>query len=147
MFDKLDETLQKKLSQDAVLEGVGCDLVSIDRIEKLIEKHGEKFPQRILSSSEIEIYNQKKDQHKVEYLAKRWAGKEAVVKAAGSGFVSGTSWREISILNDENGKPLVMIEGNTAKTLEFESKQRQYFISLSDDAGMALAFCVVVRIL
>ena len=146
MSKELEQKIQELLQQGGQLHGVGCDLVSLERITQLLEKRGERFPQRILSEEEFVVWSSKKPIEQAKYLAKRWAGKEAVVKAAGSGFVKGTSWREISILNDENGKPFVLIKGDTAETFKFENGKRDFYISLSDDAGMALAFCVAVNV-
>ena len=138
-------------------KGIGCDLVSVQRIQDLYVKHKDRFPCRILSQKEMQVWQGKQARsahasHLIGYLAKRWAGKEAVVKAVGLGFIKNISWREISILNDEQGKPYVQLEGKTAEFLLSEYQKAygqdktsfQCLLSLSDEKEHALACCLVV---
>ncbi len=122
--------------------GIGTDIISIERIENLLKEFGDKFVNRILSEEEIAIYNGKKS-NKINYLAKRFAGKEAFSKAYGTGIGSEISFKDISILNDEKGKPYIKIIEKSNISKFFSDKK--IYVSLSDDkiSNTALAFCVI----
>lgn len=124
------------------MHGIGTDMVEIARIAALYERYGDRFVKRILSSSEQVIFHQ---QHQsVAFLAKRFAGKEAVAKALGTGIGAQVPFTEISITNEQNGKPFVTLEGS-AKTLLSEFNLHEILISLSDEKSYALAFAVAVN--
>ncbi|MEI8031865.1 MAG: holo-[acyl-carrier-protein] synthase [Chlorobiaceae bacterium] len=84
---------------------VGVDIVDLDRIESLYSRYGMKFLQRFLSPSEIEICMHKPQV--VASIAGRFAAKEAVVKALGTGFSATVHWKSFEILNDDRGRPFV----------------------------------------
>ncbi len=84
---------------------VGIDIIEIARIKKAIARWGESFLNRVYTESELKLYHQKPS-----FLAARFAGKEAVVKALGT-QTAGISWKEIEILSDPSGKPLVHLYG------------------------------------
>ncbi|TLU87705.1 MAG: holo-[acyl-carrier-protein] synthase [Chlorobium sp.] len=84
---------------------IGVDIVDLDRIEKLYSRYGTKFLQRFLSDEEIEICLRKPQI--IASIAGRFAAKEAVVKALGTGFSAGVHWKSFAILNDERGRPYV----------------------------------------
>ena len=75
--------------------GLGTDIAEIERVEKALSRSGEAFAQRILTESEFEVFQQLKQ--KGRYLAKRFAAKEAAVKALGTGIGYGVSWQDITI--------------------------------------------------
>ncbi|GGE34373.1 holo-[acyl-carrier-protein] synthase [Pullulanibacillus camelliae] len=84
--------------------GTGLDLVELQRMEKLITNA--KFVERILTDTEQEQFYQKtSERRKVEYLAGRFAAKEAYAKATGLGFGQALSWQDIEIVNDASGRP------------------------------------------
>lgn len=114
---------------------VGVDIVEVDRINRIIERWGDRFLQRIYSEREIRICRQKPWR-----LAGRFAGKEAVMKALGTG-IRGISWREIEILAEPSGKPLVNLNGK-AQIKADDLGLRQLAISLSDTREHAIAFVV-----
>lgn len=114
--------------------GIGTDLVSIDRIRKIYNKFSYKFVQKILSNQEQVIYSQfENDEHKIRYLAKRFAAKEAFVKALGIG-IGDVGFKDISILNDAKGKPYI----NLANVSKFNIE-----LSISDERDYAVAFVVL----
>jgi holo-[acyl-carrier protein] synthase len=84
---------------------VGVDIVDLDRIAALYSRYGMKFLQRFLSEEEI-VHCLHKPQV-IASIAGRFAAKEAVVKALGTGFSSGVHWKSFAILNDEHGRPFV----------------------------------------
>lgn len=84
---------------------VGIDIVDLDRIERLYSRYGIKFLQRFLSEEEITVCLHKPQV--IASIAGRFAAKEAVVKALGTGFSSEAHWKSFEILNDERGRPFV----------------------------------------
>ncbi|MBD3667112.1 MAG: holo-ACP synthase [Kangiella sp.] len=119
--------------------GVGTDIVDIERIERSVERHGEKFAERILASIEMEFYQQTRN--KINYLAKRFAAKEAVSKALGTGMRHGIDFVQLIISNDEIGKPKVTLE---SKALAWAEKHKitKIHLSISDEKKHAVAFAV-----
>lgn len=114
---------------------IGTDIIEIARIEKAIARWGENFLHRVYTESELKLYHKK-----VPSLAARFAGKEAVLKAFGTSIKS-ISLREIEILSDPNGKPLVQLRGkaqNQANSLGLDRLD----ISLSHSKEYAIAFVV-----
>lgn len=85
---------------------IGVDIVDLDRIEKAYSRYGVKFLQRFLSEEEIALCLQKPQV--IASIAGRFAAKEAVVKALGTGFSSGVHWKSFAILNDKQGRPFVL---------------------------------------
>lgn len=119
--------------------GIGTDIVSIARMKESLERHGERFAGRILSVDELAVFKVKSNQP--AYLAKRFAAKEAVVKALGCGFRDGISMQHIIISNDLLGKPEVRLSGGAdvrAKAIGMSS----ILLSLSDEKEYAVAYVV-----
>ena len=115
---------------------VGVDLIEIERIDKLLEKYGEKFLKRIYTEVEINYCSKKKN--KGSYAA-RFATKEAVFKATGFGLGKGMTWKDVEVVNDERGKPEVRLYGRTAEILAEKTIQ----LSLSHSKDDAIAMVVV----
>ncbi len=84
---------------------IGVDIVDLERIERLYTRYGVKFLERFLSEEEITICLHKPQV--IASIAGRFAAKEAVVKALGTGFSGGVHWKSFAILNDERGRPFV----------------------------------------
>jgi holo-[acyl-carrier protein] synthase len=114
---------------------VGVDLVEIGRIEGVLARFGERFLARIYTPAE-QAYCRGRGRE----LAARFAAKEAVSKALGTGL-RGVSWREIEVLPDALGKPLVHLHGR-AQQRAAELGLTQFAISLSHERGLAIAFVV-----
>jgi len=120
---------------------IGVDIVQIERFNKSLEAN-EKFANKILTQSELDVFksrtikNVKNGQH---YLAKRFAAKEAVSKALGTGIAKGVTFKDIEILNDEFGAPYVTLFDQALKV--FESKKAEtILISISDEVEFAVAY-------
>ena len=116
--------------------GVGIDIVQIERMERSIDKHGEKFINKILHPNEVVLIDSLKN--KARYLAKRFAAKEAFAKALGTGIVEGVTLPRIEIVNDEQGKPLICLHGDTKSKIE-EKEINHIFLSISDEKEYAVA--------
>lgn len=96
--------------------GLGTDIVEIVRIGQMIERHGEHFLQRVYTEAEIAYCQDRK--HCYQHFAGRWAAKEAVMKALGTGFIKGISWRDIEVRSQRSGAPLMMLHGGTREFAE-----------------------------
>ncbi|WP_223669537.1 holo-ACP synthase [Kangiella shandongensis] len=119
--------------------GVGTDIVSLERIDRSFQRHGDKFAHRILSAAELEEYHQRKN--KQAYLAKRFAAKEAISKALGTGMQKGIDFKQLVILRSTLGKPEVTLEG-AAKAWAHQHHIDIIHVSISDERDNALAFAV-----
>jgi len=113
----------------------GVDIIEIARLERSIERHGERFLRRIYTPAEIERYGER-----MQSLAGRWAAKEAVAKALGTG-IGEVGWTEIEVLEDERRAPALRLSGNAA-TLARELGLTEWAISLSHTGELAIAFVV-----
>jgi holo-[acyl-carrier protein] synthase len=127
--------------------GIGSDLVDTKRIDFLLKRFNQRFKNRIFTLSE---QNYCESQHYVaSSYAKRFAAKEACVKALGIGFQAGIRWIDIEILNNSNGKPFLTLQGkaflhlkNLLKDLP-EGKEPRLDLSLCDEGFHAHAFVVI----
>ena len=124
--------------------GIGTDIVSNERIAALYARQGERFAQRILTNKEITLMQQRS--HPERFLAKRWAIKESVSKALGTGFAQGVSFQDMEISNNDLGAPVLHLSG---KSLEVaQSKQiNDWQISVSDEVTHSVAFVIAQRLL
>ena len=124
--------------------GIGTDIVSVARMQESMDRWGEeRFARRLLSDSEYVLYNQ--TAAKAHFLAKRFAGKEAAVKALGTGFRFGLSLKDVQLVNDDLGKPLLKFYGKAAEIAEDKAVGFTH-VSLSDEDAYATAFVVLERI-
>ena len=122
--------------------GIGNDIINITRIEKSIAKFGDKFITRIYTNNEISLAKKFTSSKKISsFYAKRFAAKEALVKAVGTGFRMGISFTDIEILNNEDGKPVVNLYNELKTTLD----DTKIYISLSDDYPFAIATILISR--
>ena len=115
------------------LFSVGVDIIEIERIEAALRRHGERFLQRLYTPAE-----QAYCRGRVPELAVRFAAKEAVSKALGTGL-RGIAWREMEILGDERGKPVVHLHG-LARARAEELGLTEFAVSLSHSQDYAVAF-------
>lgn len=89
-----------------MIKGIGIDIVEMDRVGKVSERQ-ERFSERILVESELQVYKTLSGKRKIEFLAGRFAAKEAFAKANGTGFGKELSFTDIEISIDRNGKPYI----------------------------------------
>ncbi|AQZ93317.1 holo-ACP synthase [Halopseudomonas phragmitis] len=119
--------------------GIGTDLVLVARIEAVVARQGERFARRILTPAEFQRYAT--HHQPLRFLAKRFAAKEAILKALGTGLAKGMSWQHIQIDSDANGAPLVVLSGTALARLQQGGGGRM-LLSLSDEREQALAFAL-----
>lgn len=120
--------------------GVGTDIVELSRMQATWERFGENFALRILMPEELILF--RKAKNPVRFLAMRFAGKEAAVKAIGTGFAHGVWLRDVGIVNNDWGRPLIIWSKRGQKVCD-ELGVGQGHVSLTDDAGLIMAFAVV----
>lgn len=126
--------------------GVGTDLVNIQRIDKMLETHGEKFLSKTYVKSEQEVAALiTHPQQRASYFAKRFAAKEAFVKALGCGFGEYATFLDVSVDKDPMGKPIVVLSPRLRKKTEeiFGTNRIKIDLSLTDEYPMAQAFVVI----
>tara|TARA_Y100000590_G_scaffold86090_1_gene96381 strand:- start:1450 stop:1842 length:393 start_codon:yes stop_codon:yes gene_type:complete len=123
--------------------GIGTDIVNIKRMEKILKKNGSKFKNRIFSKEEIKYCGKKSNP--ASFFAKRFAAKEALTKALGTGINKGINLKNIEISNDINGKPNITLKGNVNAFLKKKIKRKKYkiYLSLSDDKPWAQATVII----
>lgn len=124
-----------------MIHGIGVDLVRIPRIEEGLRRFGDRYATRILSESELNEYRRAKSQDR--FLAMRFAAKEALAKALGTGFRQGVTLRSISVIKGPAGRPLLSFSGATRELLEKLSITASH-LSLSDEGDYAVA-CVTLE--
>ena len=120
--------------------GVGTDVVELARIQSTYDRFGEHFVNRLLMDEELALFRRSK--HPVRFLAMRFAGKEAVSKAMGTGFAHGIWLRDIGITANDWGRPLVIWSERGQRVCERLGIGNGH-VSLTDDAGLIIAFSVV----
>jgi holo-[acyl-carrier protein] synthase len=120
-----------------MIYGIGTDIVHVQRMRDNLEKYGDKFAQRILTESEFTEFKNKNDQ--AAFLAKRFAAKEATVKAMGTGFSQGLSLHHIGVVHDDAGKPILTFL-EVAEKFIHDKKILQAHLSLADENDYAVAF-------
>ena len=120
--------------------GVGTDVVELSRIQATYDRFGEHFVRRLLMEVELELFRRSK--FPVRFLAMRFAGKEATVKAMGTGFRHGVWLRDVGIVNNDWGRPLIIWSDRGRGVCEQLGIGAGH-VSLTDDAGLVVAFAVV----
>ncbi|MCB8890091.1 holo-ACP synthase [Vreelandella malpeensis] len=120
--------------------GIGSDIARVARFETAMARHGERFARRILGEREYVHWVDKG--RPAAYLAKRFAAKEAFVKALGLGLRAGMQWRDIQVLNDALGKPELVLDDEALRLFR-QRGARTAHVTLSDEAEYAVAFVVL----
>jgi len=120
----------------------GIDLVDFPRIEALMQKHDERFLDRVFTKREQDDANKVKNT--VEKLAGRFAAKEAVLKLIGTGWRGKIAWTDIEVVNNPLGQPIVEITGEVKKIAD-ESGIEQLTLSITHTANFAIASVVALR--
>ncbi len=124
--------------------GIGSDITDIRRVEKVIERHGERFITRIFT--EVERARAERRKNRVETYAKRFAAKEACAKALGTGIRGGVWWRDMGVVNLPSGRPTMKLTGGALKRLESlmpEGFDARIDLSITDEYPLAQAFVVI----
>ncbi|MEP9388886.1 holo-ACP synthase [Mesorhizobium sp. KR9-304] len=124
--------------------GIGSDLIDIRRIEKSLERHGERFVARIFT--DVEKARAEGRAQRAASYAKRFAAKEACSKALGSGISEGVFWRDMGVVNLPSGRPTMHLTGGAAAKLERlvpPDHRAVIHLTITDEFPMAQAFVVI----
>lgn len=124
--------------------GIGSDLIDIRRIEKTLERHGERFVARVFTDIE-KARSERRAQRAASY-AKRFAAKEACAKALGTGLSDGVFWRDMGVVNLPGGKPTMELTGGAAKRLSEilpAGHRASVHLTITDDYPLAQAFVII----
>lgn len=125
-----------------MIAGIGIDLATISRVEKVHARFGERFARRILNEKELQSYSDHACQER--FLTKRFAVKEAAVKALGTGERSGVLLKDFYIEHDDLGKPLLRVSGAAAERCTAQGIDG-FWVSLTDEGDTVAAFVVLER--
>ncbi len=117
--------------------GIGTDIVRVGRIRDDLSRFGDRFAERILTANELLEFHQ--NVNKANFLARRFAAKEAAVKAMGTGFSNGVQLHDIEVTHDEQGKPMLAFHGRAREFMQERSVAVAH-ISLADEQDHAVAF-------
>lgn len=123
-----------------MIVGVGTDIVDIQRLRGVILRHGERFGEKVLHGSELTAWREAK--LSISFLAKRFAAKEAVAKALGTGMREGVRFQDIEIVRGELGKPEVRLHGVASA----RAAGMSLHLSISDEKHYAVAFVVAEQV-
>ena len=121
--------------------GIGVDLVDVNRMKKLIKK--KEFLNKVFAKEELNYC--KKKINKFYCLSKRFAAKEAFSKSLGTGIAQGLKFKEILVVNNSLGKPIIKIKGNSKNIVNKILKKKNFdiFLSLSDEKTLAVAYVII----
>jgi holo-[acyl-carrier protein] synthase len=127
-----------------VIHGIGTDVCDIRRIQRALQRHGERFAERVLGPHEIGVFRARSaraNARGLSYLATRFAAKEAFSKAIGLGMRMPMRWRACEIINARSGQPEIHLHGELAAW--FDARRFTAHVSVSDESDYATAFVVI----
>ena len=123
-----------------MISGIGTDIVAIERFQRFVDRNNTSLLERVFTEQERALCLGRKSSG--ASFAARFAAKEAFLKALGTGLRDGISWQDMEVVNDDLGKPNLILTGK-ALTLFQERKLSNLFLSISHDGGSAIAFVVL----
>jgi holo-[acyl-carrier protein] synthase len=124
--------------------GIGSDITDVRRIAKVIERHGDRFLDRIFTPAERKRAESRKN--RIETYAKRFAAKEACAKALGTGLRAGVWWRDMGVVNLSSGRPTMQLTGGALarlKALTPQGYEARIDVTITDEGPMAQAFVII----
>ena len=129
-----------------MIYGIGTDICDIRRIRASLDKHGERFAQKVLSDNEMQTYRTRRErwpERGVRYVATRFSAKEAFSKAVGLGMRMPMTWRLCEVAKLPSGQPTIVLHGVLKEW--FEAKGLSAHVSVSDESDYATSYCVVEK--
>ena len=126
---------------------IGTDVCDVRRIRASVERHGERFAQKILSDGEMTIWRQRTarwPERGLRYLATRFSAKESFSKAIGLGMHMPMTWRHCEVCNLASGQPSIVLHGELK--IWFEAQGLTVHITVTDETDYAASFCVVEKL-
>jgi holo-[acyl-carrier protein] synthase len=125
-----------------MIVGTGIDIVEVRRVAAAIERHGDRFVQRIFTDAEIRYCESK--MNRMERFAARFAAKEAGLKAIGTGWRCGVAWRELEVRRESSGRPTIVFSGKAGEFAAGLGMQRA-FLSMSHTVEYAIAHVILEK--
>ena len=129
-----------------MIYGIGTDISDIRRIRASLEKHGERFAQKVLSDAEMQTYRARSErwpERGVRYVATRFSAKEAFSKAIGMGMRMPMTWRLCEVAKLPSGQPTIVLHGELKAW--FEAKDLTAHVSVSDESDYATSYVIVEK--
>lgn len=123
-----------------MIAGIGTDLAEVDRIREAIQRHGQRFIERIYTTKEIAYVESKAN--RFERYAARFAAKEAGMKAIGTGWRRGVRWQDFEVANLPSGRPTLLLHGVAAAVAE-QMSVRSISLSITHTAMQAMAIVIL----
>lgn len=130
-----------KTNKQRLIYGIGVDICEVSRVRTKLERHGDKFAKKVLTTGEYSVYSNIETLDKqARFVAKCWSVKEAFVKAIGTGFARNFFWGDIGYLSSD-GRPTVLLSDNS----RYDIRMRNKFVhlSVSDEKHNAIAFITI----
>ncbi len=130
-----------------MIYGIGTDVCDVRRIRTSLERHGERFAQKILSEGELAVWQQRTarwPERGLRYLATRFSAKESFSKAIGLGMRMPMTWRLCEVAKLPSGKPHIVLHGELKEW--FEAQGLTAHITVTDETDYAASFCVVEKL-
>lgn len=121
--------------------GIGTDIIECLRIAQMIDRHGEQFINRVYTTHEIQYCQSRKAA--TQHFAGRWAAKEAILKALGTGWRKGIGWRDIEVTNEPDGRPVVRFRGGARDIVE-KAGIVEMLITISHCRSHATAYALAI---
>src|SRR5213595_3199645 len=125
-----------------MIVGTGIDIAEVPRIRETIARHGERFLKRVFTEGEIQYCESKAN--RVERYAARFAAKEAGMKAIGTGWRHGVTWKDFEVVNERSGRPILVLHG-VAREIADRMGVESISISLTHTAEMAYAIVILEK--
>lgn len=129
-----------------MIVGIGTDICDVRRIAASLERHGERFPQRVLAEGELKVWQARRarwPERGLRYLATRFSAKEAFSKAVGLGMRMPMAWRLCEIANHRSGQPYLVLHGGLKDW--FDAKGWRAHVTVTDESDYAASFVVVEK--
>ena len=129
-----------------MIYGIGTDICDVRRIRASLERHGDRFAEKVLAQAELATWRARSarwPERGVRYLATRFSAKEAFSKAIGLGMRMPMTWRNCEVVNLPSGQPSIVLHG--ALKNWFEERNLQLHLSVTDESDYAASFCVVEK--
>jgi len=127
-----------------MIVGIGNDIIDIRRVEKTLDRYGDRFIGRVFTA--VEVKKSERRRERAASYAKRFAAKEACSKALGTGMRAGVFWRDMGVVNLPSGKPTMALTGGAASRLEKMlpgGHRAEIHLTITDDFPMAQAFVII----
>ena len=130
-----------------MIYGIGTDICDVRRIRASLERHGDRFAEKVLAEGELRTWRARSarwPERGVRYLATRFSAKEAFSKAIGMGMRMPMTWRHCEVANLRSGQPVIVLHGALKEW--FDAQGLRCHITVSDESDYAASFCVVEKI-